>query len=361
MGVVVKIKGIHKVKRKQADGSVKVHYYAWRGGPAMLSQPGTEAFMAEHVRLKEKASEFVRTVATLETLIAEFTGLEDDRNADFLDLAETTRIDHLYAHTLILKEWPDLPIKLTQMRGFKGEIKKWHKSMRANPRKADKALFSLSKLFSYALSNERAEIDKNPCTGIERLYQGSRKEELWSAEQIALVREKLEPHLLLPFEIAFATGQRQGDILSLTWKQWDGTYLLFNQSKTGKKLKVKANSRLKGLIDALLPANKDKMRICLNSRGRPWTKDGFKTSWGKEVKAALRIGVTYHDLRGTFICERAREGSSIEDIARISGHSMAEVKSVLEKHYLATDQGLSDAVIARMEKNLSGTKTVNRL
>ncbi|WP_246675227.1 tyrosine-type recombinase/integrase [Mesorhizobium sp. B2-3-4] len=343
----MKIKGIHKVKRKLADGTVGVYYYAWRGGPRMTSAPRTEAFALEYARLKTSTQP--KTIETLASLIDRFTTGDDGKpNPDFLTLAESTRADHEYAFRLIRAKWPHLPAKLTQQKGMKADIRKWHRSFAANPRKADKLLFSLSKVFSYAIAGEL--LDKNPCTGIERLYQGSRKEFLWSAEQIATVRAKLEPHLLLPFEIALATGQRQGDILAMNWKQWDGKYLLFRQSKTGKRLKVLANARLKGLLD---PLAKDTLRICLNSRKRPWTKDGFKTSWGKAMASeAIKIeDVTYHDLRGTFICDRAREGSSIEDIARISGHSMAEIKSVLEKHYLATDQGLSDAVILRMEGN----------
>jgi integrase len=67
-------------------------------------------------------------------------------------------------------------------------------------------------------------------------------------------------------------------------------------------------------------------------------------------KRANIVGVTFHDLRGTFITERAREGSSVEDISRISGHSIGEVRSILEKHYLAPDQERADAVILRMER-----------
>ncbi|TKB20516.1 MAG: integrase [Mesorhizobium sp.] len=331
---------------------MKVYYYAWRGGPQMKAKPHTEAFAAELARLSEEGIVANKKVATIETLIDHFTGPEHQRNPDFLSLAESTRVDHLYAFRLVRNNWPECPLASTQAKGFKGAVSKWHGSMRANPRKADKALFSLSKVFSYGIETEYGGIEKNPCKGIERLYKGSRNQFLWSPDQIALLRKQLEPHLLLPFEIAYSTGQRQGDILALTWKQWDGTYLLFNQSKTGKKLKVKANPRLKAMIDALLPANKDKLRICLNSRGRPWTKDGFKTSWGKAMDSEeIKIeGVTYHDLRSTFIWERAREGSSVQDIARVTGRSIADVMSVLEKHYLATDKGSADAVIDRMEK-----------
>lgn len=342
--MLVKINGIHKVKRKLADGTRAVYYYAWRGGPRMVEKPHTEAFAHEHARLK--AATQPKTVETLSSLIDRFTGPENERNPDFLALAETTRTDHLYAFRLIKEKWPHLPAKLTQQKGMKADIRKWHRSFAANPRKADKLLFSLSKVFSYAIADEI--IEKNPCTGIERLYSGSRRESVWSQAQIKAFRAGAPAHLLLAFEVALHTGQRQGDLLALSWKDYDGIYLQFRQSKTDKRLKVRVHSTLKAMLD---PMEKDKLRILLNSRKRPWTKDGFKTSWGKEC-ARLKIGdVTFHDLRGTFITERAREGSSVESIAKISGHSISEIKSVLEKHYLADDQDASDAVILRMERN----------
>lgn len=347
---VAVLKGLHHVKRKLADGSTKHHFYAWRGGPKINAKPGTEAFNAEFFRLRAERDRV--EVDTLERLIEHFTGPEDKRNPDFLALAETTQTDHLYAFKLIKAEWPRLPVRLTQQKGMKADIRKWHRSFAANPRKADKLLFSLSKVFSYAIADEL--IEKNPCTGIERLYTGSRRDSIWTPEIIAGFRAKAPAHLLLPFEIAIATGQRQGDILALPWKAYDGTYLHFHQSKTDKRLKVKVHSGLKATLDAL---PKDKLRICLNSRKRPWTKDGFKTSWRAECQRLAKEGVTgigkvtFHDLRGTFITDRVREGSSVEDIARISGHSTSEIKSTLEKHYLAHDQEASDAVILRMEKN----------
>lgn len=357
--MLVKIKGIHKVKRKQADGSVHTHYYAWRGGPKMKAKPHTEAFAAEHAEHK-KALESSKPVM-LSDLIDRFTGSDKVSNPDFLALAETTRRDHLYSFGIIKKEWPRLNAKLTQQKGFKAEIRKWHRSFAANPRKADKLLFSLSKVFSYAVADELVE--KNPCTGISRLYEGSRKDSVWTPTQIAKFRSDAPEHLVLAFEMAVRTGQRQGDLLMASWKQYDGKHLTFRQSKSqkngagGKRVRVLVHSELKKLLDAL---PRDNLRILLNSRKRPWTSDGFKTSWGKACDKLGIEDVTFHDLRGTFITEARREGSTAEQIAGISGHSISEVTGVLEKHYLADDQIAADAVILRMDKNARRTKSVNQ-
>ncbi len=342
--MIIVIKGIHKVKRKQANGTIKTHYYAWRGGPKMVSEPGSEAFAAEHLRFKEQLQP-TKTPDTLESLIEYFTGTEDKPNEDFLRLAQSTRDDHLYAFKLIRKEWPNLPVRLTQQKGMKADIRKWHRSFAKNPRKADKLLFSLSKVFSYAINDEL--IDKNPCKGIGRLYKGSRKNMLWKKDQIDTFRAGAKPHILLPWEIAYQTGQRQGDILSLTWNQYDGEYLQFRQSKGGKQLKVKVRQSLKLILDS---TPKRGMRICLTTRDTSWTKDGFQASWKKQLQELKITGLTFHDLRGTFITERFAEGNSVEDIAKISGHSVQDIKAVLEKHYLAPDQDASDAVIIRMDQ-----------
>ncbi|MBY5465233.1 tyrosine-type recombinase/integrase [Rhizobium leguminosarum] len=341
--MLVKLKGIHKVKRPLANGEVRIHYYAWRGGPKMKSAPGTEEFAEE--LLKHRAESAPSEVTTLGDLIEAF-----ENSPAFAALAQTTQDSHKSSFKEIRKEWPRLPLKLTQQRGMKAMIRKWHHTFADHPRTADQMLFSLSRVYTYGIDEET--IEKNPCTGIERLYTGSRKENVWTPELIALFRAKAKPHLLLAFEMAIHTGQRQADMLLATWKQYDGTHLMFEQgkSKPGKpkrRVRVKVHSALKAILDAL-PT--DTLRILNNSRGRPWSKSGFKTSWGKECDRLGIEGVTYHDLRGTFITDRRREGSTTEQIASITGHSIAEVGRVLEKHYLATDQQTSDAVILRMER-----------
>jgi integrase len=339
--LLVKLNGIHKVRAKLANGTTVTYHYAWRGGPRLLSKPGTEAYAAEYLRHKEQA----KPRDTLATLIDAYMTFEGKPNPDWLALAETTRRDHEYAFGIIRKQFGDYPLKLSQGSDMKQEVRRWHRSFVTNPRKADKLLFSLSRLFSYGI--EQGLVKENPCSGIPRLYDGSRRDFLWTDEQIAAFRSNAPAHLLLPFEIAVNTGQRQGDILALSWRAYDGEYLRFEQSKGGVRLKVKVAAGLKATLDAL---PRDHLRICLNSRGRPWTTDGFKTSWGKELARLGIEDVTFHDLRGTFITARRVEGSSIEDIALISGHSVSEIRRVLEKHYLSPKQEASDKVIRRMDR-----------
>ncbi|WP_201777011.1 hypothetical protein [Martelella endophytica] len=158
---MTELKGVHKVRKKLASGKIVYYYYAWRGGPRIHGDPKTEkdAFIAQYRQHMLTAS--TDGVLTLEGLIDLFTGSEKKPNPDFLALSASTQRDYLYAFRLIRQRWPRLPARLTQQRGMKRDIRDWHRSFAKNPRKADKLLFALSKVFSYAIKHEY--IEKNPC------------------------------------------------------------------------------------------------------------------------------------------------------------------------------------------------------
>lgn len=67
--------------------------------------------------------------------------------------------------------------------------------------------------------------------------------------------------------------------------------------------------------------------ILLNSEDRPWTSDGFRSSWGKACKACGIAGLTFHDLRGTAVSRLALAGCSEAEIATLTGHSLNDVRS----------------------------------
>ena len=70
---------------------------------------------------------------------------------------------------------------------------------------------------------------------------------------------------------------------------------------------------------------------------RPWTPDGFRASWGKACKKAGIAGVTFNDLRGTAVTRLALVDCTEAQIASITGHSLRDVRSILDAHYLHRD------------------------
>ena len=89
--------------------------------------------------------------------------------------------------------------------------------------------------------------------------------------------------------------------------------------------------------------------ILLNSDGCGWTEDGFRSSWRKAVRKAGVEGVTFNDLRGTAVTRLALSGCTEAEIATITGHTMRQVRDILDKHYLKRDERLAESAIRKRE------------
>jgi integrase len=91
--------------------------------------------------------------------------------------------------------------------------------------------------------------------------------------------------------------------------------------------------------------------------GTPWTSDGFRASWGKACAKAGVVGVTFNDLRGTAVTRLALVCCSEAEIASITGHSLRDVRSILDAHYLHRDPELARAAIHKLEIGYAKART----
>ncbi|HEY0568835.1 MAG TPA: tyrosine-type recombinase/integrase, partial [Xanthobacteraceae bacterium] len=148
-------------------------------------------------------------------------------------------------------------------------------------------------------------------------------------------------------ELAIWTGQRQGDLLRLRWSDYDGSRIKLRQSKTGKPVSVRVAESLKVMLDQT--ARRGPF-ILTNSRGIPWTADGFRASWAKTCARAGIAGLTFHDLRGSAVTRLALAGATAAEIASVTGHSLSDVGTMLDRHYLGERAELADNAIDRLER-----------
>ena len=137
------------------------------------------------------------------------------------------------------------------------------------------------------------------------------------------------------------------------WSAYDGTHIRLRQSKTGARVKILVGAPLKAALDATPKLGP----VILNSSdGKPWTPHGFRASWGKACKKAGIVGVTFNDLRGSAVTRLALVGSTEAEIATITGHSLRDVRSILDANYLHRDPVLGENAIRKLER---GTKISN--
>jgi integrase len=159
--------------------------------------------------------------------------------------------------------------------------------------------------------------------------------------------------LHLPLTLALWTGQRQGDLLRLPWSAYDGKYIRLKQSKTGARVVIPVGAPLKVALDA---APRQSTFILTTMDGKPWTSNGFRSSWRKASAKAGIIGITFNDLRGTAVTRLALAGSTEAEIATITGHSLRDVRSILDAHYLHRDPALAESAIRKLEKRTESPK-----
>jgi integrase len=78
-------------------------------------------------------------------------------------------------------------------------------------------------------------------------------------------------------------------------------------------------------------------------------------AWSRACKAAGIDGLTFHDLRGTAVTRLAVAGCTEAKIASVTGHSLRDVRSILERHNLHRDPSLAESAIRKLERGGSGT------
>lgn len=343
----IDLKGINQVSKKLASGKRVIYYYAWKGGPRLTGQPGSSEFLESY----QKAVASREATDVMRSLLDAF-----QNSAEFKNLAQRTRFDYKIQIAIIDKEFGDFPLAALDDRRTRPEMLAWRDRLAAkSPRRADYAWAVLARILSWSL--DRGLITAHPARAGGRTYRASRSTLVWTEQDEQAFYAKAPEHLHLALCLALWTGQRQGDLINLTWSHYDGAHIRLIQSKTvskvrnspGKRILIPVGAPLKARLDACLPAPPGQ-RILLTSRGTPWTEDGFRASWRTARLEAGVTGVTFHDLRGTAVTRLAIAGATPPEIATVTGHSLKDVNEILDAHYLNRDPRLGEAAIRKLEK-----------
>jgi integrase len=329
-----------------ADGSVKVFRYLRANNQPLVGEIGTPEFMASYAaagaKLRQAPSEQFRSI------IAKFKA-----SAEWQGLADKTKKDYAYYVKLVEDEFGDMPLAALEDDKVRLVFLEWRDTFASKPRKADYAWTILGRILSWA--KHRTLITANPCERGGRIYKGGdRAEIVWTPDDLKTLFASASPQVIAAVMLALWTGQREGDLLRMPWSSYDGQSIKVKQQKTGKKVLIPCTATLKSFLDRL---SRESTTILVNTKGRSWTEDGFKTSFGKSKAKAEIVNRTFHDLRGTAVTRLALSGCSVPEIAAITGHSLKDVEVILEKHYLGGRLELAEAAALKLEIRFGdGTK-----
>jgi integrase len=334
----VRLKGIATTTAMLASGDRITYYYAWRGGPRLIGQPGSPEFLASY----EAAYRNRRTPnpSLFRSVIVGYRASQD-----FKRLRQRTASDYLKHIAKIELAFGDLPLDALDDPRVSRDLLDWRDSMASSPRQADYTWTVLMRLISWARG--RGLTTYRPPERVERLYHADRADKIWTEEHVAAFMATAPETLQRALVLALETGQRQGDLLVLPWSAYDGTWIRLRQSKTGRKVNVPVTRCLRAVLDAM-PRTSPVMLT--NARGRPWQPNAFRKSWGATSRKAGIQGLTFHDLRGTAVTRLSEAECTPQEIATITGHSLRDVGAILDCYSARTNK-IALAAIAKLERS----------
>jgi integrase len=330
--VKVDLKGVAKVTTKG-----RAYYYAWRGGPRLRGKPGSLEFLASY----NEAIEGRRTPepGRFKSLVVLYRA-----SADYAKLAVSTRRNWSPWLDRIADYFGELRIsQFDRPERIRPIIRRWRNQWSEKPRTADYGMQVLSRVLSHAV-DPLGKIVSNPCDGIKQLYSGDRSKIIWTASDIDVLKRTCSPEINYAVDLAAHTGLRLGDLLRLLWSHVgeDAITLATGKSRGRREAIIPLYDELRNVL-ARIP--KRSTMILTNSKGQPWTPDGFGSSFNKAKKEAdiADKDLHFHDLRGTAATKFYVAGLSIRVIAEILAWSEDQVNRIIRR-YVARAAATKEAI-----------------
>jgi integrase len=184
-----------------------------------------------------------------------------------------------------------------------------------------KMLAILSSAFTNAVSTWYL-LETNVLRDVKR-KPGKPRDRLILDEEFASFKEMASLRVQLMMDLALIMGQRQGDLLALRWDQIKDGAIHLQQGKTGKRMAIGLSMELKKVLGkcAQLECDGERTHIILSERGRPYTSDGFRAVWQRQMRrwhAATGLPrFRFHDIRA--MC--ATKCGDPQIAQRLLGHS----------------------------------------
>lgn len=315
----------------------RVYYYYKRNGKrhgALSGEPGTLEFVSEYDRIHRTLgkSDGQLTMGTIMALIHEYK-----QSADFSNLSPKSKVDYTHHLERIKQQMGPNRIKAVT----KAAVMLYRDKLQSKPATCNYRMAVLRKLMSFAL--DRGYIEVNPATNPKRLKIGTW--DPWSDDQIKTMLGTPKQGLQTALYLALYTGQRQADILAMTWGRDKKQRIEVRQEKTGKFVAIPIHRELRVYLSTL---DKNTINMVVRADGIPYRQNHFKHDWKDEMDRLGITGVVFHGLRKNATNNLLEAGCTSSEVSAITGMSLRMVE-----HYSkgVNQSKLADAAIEKLEQH----------
>jgi integrase len=197
---------------------------------------------------------------------------------------------------------------------------------RWGPATYNRYLAVLSAAFNLAIRYE--ELESNPCKAIKRKQETPRDRWLTECQVKACLKYLKESEYvgveddLLAFYLAVTTGLRAGEMLQLTWDDFD-----FAAAKINVRASTTKSNKARSVPMPPLPIKGDKHRARFSFR---CFSEGYNYYSLRRLVQTLNIlpevgDFLWHDLRHTFAVHCVRNGMDLTTLSKLLGHKSVKV------------------------------------
>jgi integrase len=170
-------------------------------------------------------------------------------------------------------------------------------------------------LFSYARSLE--EMTKDPCVGLTTPATGEYRP--WTQKEVDAFLKGSSDTVGMAVKLAYYTGQRMSDVLTMKWNDIRDGGLDVVQMKTKQPLHIPLHPKLKAALKKHSQGSKSDYIIAMKD-GRPYTPHEFRGRF-RDTRIALGLpdDMVFHGLRKLTAVNLAEKGASTQEIMAVGG------------------------------------------
>ena len=348
----VKVKGVHRVRKRLADGRTMEYHYAWRGGPKFWdsSMPFGKHTLDYAGALKDRLMERRDPGDSFQALINSFFD-----STDFRRLAPRTQRDHKINVSRpggIEEKYGKVPLKVFDDVRIRQNVLKWRDTFSDGT--GDNIFATLQRILSFGL--DRGILQHHHLLKVRKKVKKNRAEIVWTPDEletfIAGGAGLCRAHPSGGGRDRASAGRYPGPEAQPyrdDRKRQSSPPDAYEKKSRGRNFaSVPVTERLAELIKEI---PEDQEHLVLNSDGEP-----FKTSealgsavsqWRDEL--GLRKELRLYDARGTAATRLVRAGCNLSELATHMGWSLAHAAAMLER-YAALDPDMSDGILEKVKR-----------